>query len=219
MCIGVVASELTASCAMQGRLLSRKAQSAAFYKTERTLSVSPSLTFCSCRCPLKSAFRCDYTHGLLSQNNISQLLFRSSTRISACFAMNLGLSQPRSSLQFKAAFEAFEKQITTQDARSFNNTKLEDVWAAARTIERQLAAQGLLRNMARIEPLLNRMKEYGKIVEVLCNGTPYLSWIWVSIDHVYVYISWFSRLIGHRRPSSCCCRYENLLYFFPKCNH
>jgi hypothetical protein len=29
--------------------------------------------------------------------------------------------------------------------------------------------------------LLRGMEHYSKVVEVLCNGTPYLSWIWAPI--------------------------------------
>ncbi|PSN61329.1 hypothetical protein BS50DRAFT_534675 [Corynespora cassiicola Philippines] len=35
--------------------------------------------------------------------------------------------------------------------------------------------------MARLQPFLHGMEHYAKVVEVLCNGTPYLSWIWAPI--------------------------------------
>ncbi|KAF2728956.1 ankyrin [Polyplosphaeria fusca] len=35
--------------------------------------------------------------------------------------------------------------------------------------------------MARLQPFLQAMEHYAKVVEVLCNGTPYLSWIWAPV--------------------------------------
>ncbi|KAF2812552.1 uncharacterized protein BDZ99DRAFT_413355, partial [Mytilinidion resinicola] len=35
--------------------------------------------------------------------------------------------------------------------------------------------------MKRIQPLLDGLERYSKVVEVLCNGTPYLPWIWAPI--------------------------------------
>ncbi|EUC41875.1 hypothetical protein COCMIDRAFT_57997, partial [Bipolaris oryzae ATCC 44560] len=35
--------------------------------------------------------------------------------------------------------------------------------------------------MARLDPFLRGMEHYSKVVEVLCNGTPYLAWIWAPV--------------------------------------
>ena len=56
---------------------------------------------------------------------------------------------------------------------------MEDVWAAARNIEAQLEVRQSLRNLRRIEPFLAGIEQYARVVEVLCNGTPYLPFIWV----------------------------------------
>jgi hypothetical protein len=77
------------------------------------------------------------------------------------------------------AFTKLKQSVSDNDARDFNNTTLGDVIAVARTIETQLAARGSLRNAARLRPFLNGLEHYSKAVEVLCNGTPFLPWIWV----------------------------------------
>ncbi|KAL1798027.1 hypothetical protein ACET3X_004633 [Alternaria dauci] len=38
--------------------------------------------------------------------------------------------------------------------------------------------------MKRLEPFLNGLEAYSKVIEVLCNGTPFLSWIWLATDHI-----------------------------------
>jgi hypothetical protein len=75
----------------------------------------------------------------------------------------------------------FKQSVSSSDARDFNNSKLEDVYKAARSIETQLAARGSLRNTRRLQPFFKGLEHYSKVMEVLCNGTPYLSWIWVII--------------------------------------
>jgi hypothetical protein len=83
-------------------------------------------------------------------------------------------------LIFHDAFSKLENIVTVDDARTFHSTTLSDVRDAARQIEQQLAARQCLRNMTRLRPLLDGLERYSKAVEVLCNGTPYLPWIWVS---------------------------------------
>lgn len=80
-----------------------------------------------------------------------------------------------------AAFERFSTTVTPEDRREFSSTRLEDVRAAALQIERQLANRRSLRNMRRLQPFLQGIEHYSKCIEVLCNGTEYLPWIWVSL--------------------------------------
>jgi hypothetical protein len=79
------------------------------------------------------------------------------------------------------AFERFAATVTPNDHREFEDTHIKDVWEAALQIEKKLAARQSLRNMRRLYPFLQGLDHYSKSIEVLCNGTPYLSWIWVSI--------------------------------------
>lgn len=79
------------------------------------------------------------------------------------------------------AFERFANTVTPDDRREFQDTHLEDVRNAALQIEQELAARRSLRNMRRLYPFLQGLEHYSKSIEVLCNGTPYLPWIWVSI--------------------------------------
>lgn len=81
----------------------------------------------------------------------------------------------------RRAFESLEREIHPADSRDFASTTLEDVRNAAIDIERQLAARQLLRNMRRLELLFQGLRHYSKVIEVLCNGTDYLSWIWAPV--------------------------------------
>jgi hypothetical protein len=84
-------------------------------------------------------------------------------------------------LTLQNAFERFASTVTQDDQRLFHNTELKDVRDEAMRIERQLRARRMQKNMARLDPFLQGMEHYSKVVEVLCNGTPYLSWIWAPL--------------------------------------
>lgn len=81
----------------------------------------------------------------------------------------------------KAAYDELDRTIIPGDQRDFQNSTLQHVRKAALDIENQLAARQSLRNMRRLMPLFQGLEHYSKVVEVLCNGTPYLSWIWAPI--------------------------------------
>lgn len=81
----------------------------------------------------------------------------------------------------RAAFDDLDRTITPADSREFRAATIESVRDAALEIERQLAARGSLRNMRRLMPLFKRLEHYSKAIDTLCNGTPYLPWIWAPI--------------------------------------
>ena len=90
---------------------------------------------------------------------------------------------------FNNAFERLRATINPEDARTFASTTMQDVWNAARRIERQLEAKRSLRNFNRIQKFLAGIEQYSKIVEVLCNPTPYLPFIWVQFHSRDICIS------------------------------
>lgn len=81
---------------------------------------------------------------------------------------------------FNAAFERLKEVISQEDARTFASTTMQDVWKAARDIEHQLEARRSLRGFRRLKTFLTGIEQYSKVIETLCNQTPYLPYIWVS---------------------------------------
>ncbi len=82
------------------------------------------------------------------------------------------------------AFSELERIITVSDRAQLRDTSLEDVQQAALQIEKQLAASQSLRNMRKLAPLFAGLKHYSQAIEALCNGTPYLPWLWAPIKLV-----------------------------------
>ena len=82
----------------------------------------------------------------------------------------------------KTAFEELEQTITPADAEEMRAaSNIKQVRQAALRLENQLAARLSLRNLGRLAPLLDGMQHYAKVVDILCNGTPFLPWLWAPI--------------------------------------
>ena len=100
---------------------------------------------------------------------------------------------------FDIAFERLRDTVSKDDARAFASSKMEDVWATAKDIERQLEERRSLRGFRRIQPFLEAVEQYSKVIEVSCNQTPYLPFIWVRFRHVPEHIA----NARPRLPSNC----------------
>src|SRR5688500_5536743 len=78
------------------------------------------------------------------------------------------------------AFENLQRSLSPEHRHTFASTELKDVWSALQEIQTSQRKRNSAQNLRRIEPLLRGLEKYAKVIEVLCNGTPYLSFIWVS---------------------------------------
>jgi len=80
------------------------------------------------------------------------------------------------------AFEKLKRSVSVEDAHDFASTELEDVWKAVREIDSAQRKRQSAQNLRRVEPLLKSIEKYAKIIEVLCNGTPFLPYAWVRFS-------------------------------------
>jgi hypothetical protein len=79
------------------------------------------------------------------------------------------------------SFERLRRSLSDEDAHDFASTELRDVWKAVREIDAAQRKRQSAQNLRRIEPLLKGIEKYAKVIEVLCNGTPYLPYVWVCV--------------------------------------
>ena len=77
------------------------------------------------------------------------------------------------------AFEKLRRSISAEDAHDFASTSLKDVWKAVREIDATQRKRQSAQNLGRVEPLLRGLEKYSKVIEVLCNGTPFMPYVWV----------------------------------------
>ena len=92
-------------------------------------------------------------------------------------------------VSFHIAFERLQDLMNRDDARAMASTTMEDVWIAAKDIEHQLELRRSLRGFRRIQPFLAGIEQYSKVIEVVCNGTPYLPYLWVTLTLTCLMIS------------------------------
>ncbi|KAK5056694.1 hypothetical protein LTR84_012226 [Exophiala bonariae] len=105
----------------------------------------------------------------------------------------------QSRLAISAAFKKLETAIYPADARLFCSTTLKDVQEAAKVVQRDQEARQCIRNLRRIKPLFAALERLGTAVETLCQGTPYLCFIWAPLKLILTigneYISGFEKLV------------------------
>ncbi|KAK7413801.1 hypothetical protein QQX98_007294 [Neonectria punicea] len=115
----------------------------------------------------------------------------------------------------RTAFDELNRTISPGDSRDFVHITLPDVKKAALDIENELAARQSLRYMRRLMPLFKGLEHYSKVVDILCNGTPYLPWIWALISLILrvasEYVEAFEQIIkGYAGIASSLSRFETL---------
>ncbi|KAM6513596.1 hypothetical protein FALCPG4_015983 [Fusarium falciforme] len=80
------------------------------------------------------------------------------------------------------ACERFQKQLSTEDKGAIQSSKnVDDVRHAIRRIEQHLAARQNLRNLDRLTPFLDAIDRLSKPIDVLCNGTPFMPYVWAPL--------------------------------------
>ncbi|ERF69533.1 hypothetical protein EPUS_01862 [Endocarpon pusillum Z07020] len=108
-----------------------------------------------------------------------------------------------SSLTIEKAFDKLKGSLSSQDAQDFLNTTLKDVWSAAVVIEQDQAARKAMKNVRRIQPFLNTMESYSRVIEVFCQGYPPMAFVWgpmklmLQLSSQYIHV--FDKLLDTYR--------------------
>lgn len=115
----------------------------------------------------------------------------------------------------RTAFEELERTIAPGESRDFSSTTLQHVRHEVLKIEDELAARQALRNMRRLAPLFNGLEHYAKVMDVLCNGTPFLPWAWAPITLILrvasEHLEAFDLIIkGYSKIAECLGRFAKL---------
>ncbi|KAK4164640.1 hypothetical protein QBC43DRAFT_45733 [Cladorrhinum sp. PSN259] len=77
--------------------------------------------------------------------------------------------------------QRFRRSIEVDDDRELQRLSLEDVRQGVFDIQRELRAKQCLRNLDRLSPYLDAADRYSKAVGHLCNGVPFLPYIWAPL--------------------------------------
>jgi hypothetical protein len=90
--------------------------------------------------------------------------------------------------------DKFTNSLTEKQKLEFAVTKYEDVEDAIEQIQQQYGEKKELQNMYRIQSFLEAMNEYGKVVEVFLNCTPFVAYIWVHNHFIDFFLPFDSLL-------------------------
>ncbi|KAK7723014.1 Transcription initiation factor TFIID subunit 12 [Diaporthe eres] len=90
--------------------------------------------------------------------------------------------------QLELSSERFRSELDAEDDRLVRATSLNDVHATIAQTETQLASRQGLRNFDRLSPYINAAERYGKVLEVFCNSSPMVSYIWGPVKLIILAI-------------------------------
>lgn len=83
--------------------------------------------------------------------------------------------------QLELSCERFRSELDVDDDRMIRATSLDDVRATIAQTEQELASRQGLRNFDRLSPYINAAERYGAVIEVFCNSSPIVPYIWVRL--------------------------------------
>ncbi|KAI1088405.1 hypothetical protein F5B19DRAFT_471754 [Rostrohypoxylon terebratum] len=80
--------------------------------------------------------------------------------------------------EFQQAVEDFKRNLTEKERKDFEITELKDLEKAMIDLQKRQAQKKRLAYMKRLEPFLESMKEYEKVIEVFLNASGVLAFVW-----------------------------------------
>jgi dsDNA-specific endonuclease/ATPase MutS2 len=82
---------------------------------------------------------------------------------------------------FEKILAGFKKRLSSEHAELFQLATFDDLKASIKRIETEQAARKGLRNLNKIKPFLNGLRQYAEVLEVFVQAKPeILAFIWVS---------------------------------------
>lgn len=82
------------------------------------------------------------------------------------------------------ALNDLKLSVTPEDARTFKDATLEDLWRDAREIEREQGKRLELSHMRRFEWFITSLESYSGVIDSLCQGFPPMAWVWVELTNI-----------------------------------
>lgn len=85
---------------------------------------------------------------------------------------------------FSTAFEEVSTTFGARETAAFSSFSLSDLRDICLEIERKLEAKRRS-SIRKLRPFFDGVERYSKTIEVLCSGTPFLPWVWVSLQYSF----------------------------------
>jgi hypothetical protein len=88
----------------------------------------------------------------------------------------------------------------------FAVTEYAHVEDAIERIQREHGSKKQLQSMGRVQRFLEAMNEYGKVIEVFLNCSPFVAYIWVCLENYYTNRGLYPVLLGSDQICSSGCQ-------------
>ncbi|OQD95723.1 hypothetical protein PENSOL_c019G09356 [Penicillium solitum] len=79
---------------------------------------------------------------------------------------------------FERSLEAFKKDLNKKDRDNFKFSTLEDLEQCLTQLQAKHRSQRRMQNLNRLKPFLEAMNQFGKVVEVFCNSSEIVPFLW-----------------------------------------
>lgn len=85
--------------------------------------------------------------------------------------------------EFERAVTAFKKKANLDEAElaDFQLTDLQSLHHAINTIQNQQAKDKKLMYIGRLKPFLDKIKDYGQVLEVFLNTSNFIAFVWIRV--------------------------------------
>src|SRR5687767_3411997 len=93
--------------------------------------------------------------------------------------MTMANSNPTDS--FTRILDNFKNTLKKEDKDNFKFTTLGDLEKVIGELQKKQHSQRRLQGVIRLKPVLEALSEYGKVVEVFCNSSDIVAFVWVCI--------------------------------------
>ncbi|KAI9709991.1 MAG: hypothetical protein M1820_003069 [Bogoriella megaspora] len=103
---------------------------------------------------------------------------------------------------FDQALSDFAKDLTRQEQEEFRFTRLSDLQVAVSRIQTKHDMDRKQRGLDRLSGFLEVMEQYGRVIEVFGNSSPFVGFVWTTRNDVHAFeaVVDFYRQIGENLP-------------------
>ena len=73
-----------------------------------------------------------------------------------------------------------EGELKKKDKDNFTMTTIEDLQQAIGQLQKKQLTERRMQNMTRLKRFVEAIEQYGKVVEIFCNSSEFVAFVWVS---------------------------------------
>lgn len=109
---------------------------------------------------------------------------------------------------FDKALGEFKEGLGRREIEEFRTTTLKELKISIGKLQAQQHAQGQQQDLNRLQPFIEAIEQYGKMVGIFYSNDDIVTFVWVSDSLVFSITLQHKSSLRYRDLSSSCCRYN-----------